>query len=43
LVLFRLGRSEEALACMLKALSGVSQPEAAFFYNRGTLRLVVKF
>jgi tetratricopeptide (TPR) repeat protein len=35
LVLFRLGRQEEALASFLEALSSASSPEAAFFYNRG--------
>ncbi len=35
LVLFRLGRHEEALASFLEVLSSASSPDAAFFYNRG--------
>ncbi len=35
LALFRLGRHEEALVSFRDALSSVSTPEAALYYNRG--------
>jgi len=39
LALFRLGRIEECMSCFLDALSNTQAPEAAFFYNRGTVHL----
>jgi tetratricopeptide (TPR) repeat protein len=39
LALFRLGRHEECMNCFLEALSNMQAPEAAFYYNRGTVHL----